>query len=33
MSEDPFLILANELTMIRKDMDKLQRTSLNKEGV
>lgn len=31
MSEDPFLILANELTMIRRDIDKLQRTSLNKE--
>ena len=32
MSKDPFQILADELTLIRKDMDQLQRTSLNKDG-
>ena len=31
MSKDPFQILADELTLIRKDMDQLQRTSLNKD--
>jgi hypothetical protein len=31
MSKDPFQILADELTLIRKDMDKLQRTSLDKK--
>ena len=31
MSKDPFQILADELTLIRKDMDHLQRTSLNKD--
>lgn len=31
MSKDPFQILADELTLIRKDMDKLQRTSLDKD--
>jgi hypothetical protein len=31
MSKDPFLILADELTLIRKDMDQLQRTSLSKD--
>ena len=31
MSKDPFQILADELTLIRKDMDKLQRTSLDKQ--
>lgn len=31
MSEDPFQILADELTLIRKGMDHLQRTSLNKD--
>ena len=30
MSKDPFQILADELTLIRKDMDQLQRTSLDK---
>lgn len=30
MSKDPFQIPADELTLIRKDMDRLQRTSLNK---
>lgn len=30
MSKDPFQILADELTLIRQDMDKLQRTSLSK---
>ena len=29
--KDPFEILADELTLIRKDMDKLQRTSLDKD--
>lgn len=29
--KDPFQILADELTLIRKDMDQLQRTSLNRE--
>jgi len=28
MSKDPFQILADELTLIRKDMDQLQRTSV-----
>ena len=32
MSKDPFQILADELTLIRKDMDRMQRTSLDKEG-
>ena len=31
MSKDPFQILADELTLIRKDMNQLQRTSLNKQ--
>jgi hypothetical protein len=31
MSKNPFQILADELTLIRKDMDKLQRTSLDKK--
>lgn len=31
MSKDPFQILADELTLIRKDMDQLQRTSLDKK--
>ena len=31
MTKDPFQILADELTLIRKDMDQLQRTSLNKD--
>ena len=31
MSKDPFQILADELTLIRKDMDNLQRTSLDKK--
>lgn len=31
MSKDPFQILADELTLIRKDMDRLQRTSLSKD--
>ena len=31
MSKDPFQILADELTLIRKDMDRLQRTSLDKQ--
>jgi len=31
MSKDPFQILADELTLIRKDMDRLQRTSLDKD--
>lgn len=31
MSKDPFQILADELTLIRKDMDHLQRTSLDKD--
>jgi len=30
MSKDPFQILADELTLIRKDMDQLQRTSLDR---
>lgn len=30
-AKDPFQILADELTLIRKDMDRLQRTSLDKE--
>ena len=30
-AKDPFQILADELTLIRKDMDRLQRTSLNKQ--
>jgi hypothetical protein len=29
--KDPFQILADELTLIRKDMDQLQRTSLTRE--
>lgn len=29
--KDPFQILADELTLIRKDMDQLQRTSLNRD--
>jgi len=29
--KDPFQILADELTLIRKEMDQLQRTSLNKQ--
>lgn len=29
--KDPFQILADELTLIRKDMDQLQRTSLDKD--
>ncbi len=29
--KDPFQILADELTLIRKDMDRLQRTSLDKD--
>lgn len=29
--KDPFEILADELTLIRKDMDKLQRTSLDRD--
>lgn len=31
MSKDPFQILADELTLIRKDMDRLQRTSLDRD--
>jgi biopolymer transport protein ExbB/TolQ len=31
MSKDPFQILADELTLIRKDMDRLQRASLDKD--
>lgn len=31
MSKDPFQILADELTLIRRDMDRLQRTSLDKQ--
>ena len=31
MSKDPFQILADELTLIRHDMARLQRTSLDKE--
>ena len=31
MSKDPFQILADELTLIRNDMSKLQRTSLDKD--
>jgi hypothetical protein len=31
MSKDPFQILADELTLIRKDMEQLQRTSLSKD--
>jgi hypothetical protein len=31
MSKDPFEILADEITLIRKDMDRLQRTSLDKD--
>ena len=31
MSKDPFQILADELTLIRKDMDRLQRTSRDKD--
>lgn len=31
MSKDPFQILADELTLIRKDMDHLQRTSLDRD--
>ena len=31
MTKDPFQILADELTLIRKDMDRLQRTSLDKD--
>jgi hypothetical protein len=31
MSKDPFQILADELTLIRKDMDQLQRTNLDKD--
>ena len=31
MSKDPFQILADELTLIRKDMDQLQRTSLDRD--
>ena len=31
MSKDPFQILADELTLVRGDMDRLQRTSLNKD--
>ena len=31
MSKDPFQILADELTLIRKDMDRMQRTSLDKD--
>lgn len=31
MSKDPFQILAEELTLIREDMEKLQRTSLDKD--
>lgn len=30
MNEDPFQILADELTLIRKNMDRIQRTSLDK---
>lgn len=30
-TKDPFQILADELTLIRKDMDRLQRTSLDKD--
>ena len=30
-AKDPFQILADELTLIRKDMDQLQRTSLSKD--
>lgn len=30
-AKDPFQILADELTLIRKDMDQLQRTSLDKD--
>jgi hypothetical protein len=30
-AKDPFQILADELTLIRKDMDRLQRTSLDKD--
>ena len=31
MSDDPFQILADEITAIRKEVENLQRTSLNKE--
>jgi len=31
VSKDPFQILADELTLIRKDMDRLQRTSLDRD--
>lgn len=31
MSKDPFEILVDEITLIRKDMDRLQRTSLDKD--
>ena len=31
MTKDPFQILADELTLIRKDMDRPQRTSLDKD--
>jgi len=31
MTKDPFQILADELTLIRKDMDRMQRTSLDKD--
>jgi len=31
MTKDKFQILADELTLIRKDMDRLQRTSLDKD--
>lgn len=31
MSKDPFQILADEITLIRSEIEKLQRTSLNKD--
>ena len=31
MSKDPFQILADELTLMRGEIDRLQRTSLNKD--
>ena len=30
--KDPFEILADEITLIRRQVDHLQRTSLDKEG-
>lgn len=31
MTKDPFEILADEITLIRRDMERLQRTSLTKD--